>query len=81
MVPGRDFYFSFSVSNKNILRSHWQFFPENSENREDDFSISNLDLTFGKHPALFAPAHLLEEKDPGVSSAKRKTAWISTPLA
>jgi hypothetical protein len=81
MVPGRDFYFSFSASSKDILRLHREFFPKNSENREGDFFISKLDLTFGKHPALFASAHLIEEKDPDVPSAERKTAGTSISLA
>jgi len=57
MVPGRDFYFSFSVSGKNILGSPWHFFPENREIRESVFPFSNLHLTFNENPARFIPKH------------------------
>jgi hypothetical protein len=65
MVPGRDFYFSFSVSSKNILRSPWQFFQKNSENREVDFPLSILNLTFHEHPSLCIPDDSLAEEYPG----------------
>jgi hypothetical protein len=66
MVPGRDFYFSFSVSGKNILGSHWHFFPKNREIRESVFPVSNLRLTFYENPARFNPRHPRGKKDRGV---------------
>jgi hypothetical protein len=65
MVPGRDFYFSFSVSSKNILGSHWQIFPKNSENWEGDLPISNLNFRFNEHPSLCIPDYPLARKHPG----------------
>jgi hypothetical protein len=67
MVPGRDFYFSFSVSGGKILGSHRHFFPKNREIRESVFPVSNLHLTFYKNPAPFIPKHPRGKKDPGVS--------------
>jgi hypothetical protein len=82
MVPGRDFYFSFSVSSKNILRSHWPFFPKNSENKEVDFPISILNLTFPEHPSLRIPDDPSAKNHPeGRFVANQKTAGNSNPLA
>jgi len=78
---GGTFIFSFSASSKDTARSHGRLFPKNGEDREGDFFISKFDLTFGKYPALFASAHLIEEKDPDGPSAGRKNAGTSTPLA
>jgi hypothetical protein len=66
MVPGRDFYFSFSVSGKNILGSHWHFSPKNREIRESVSPVSNLHLTFYENPARFIPKHPRGKKDHGV---------------
>jgi hypothetical protein len=82
MVPGRDFYFSFSVSSKNILGSHWQLFPKNSENREGNLPLSNLNLTFNEHPSLRISDYPLAKEYPGgFFFANQKITGNSNPLA
>jgi hypothetical protein len=82
MVPGRDFYFSFSVSGKNILGSHWQLFPKNSENREDILPLSNLNITFNEHPSLRISDSLLAEAYLGeLLFVQQKITGDTNPLA